>query len=109
MPLLSRRAVTRSEITARLQKKFSRLRAQEAEEAVKIILHSVAQALEEGERVEVRGFGSFRVGERRAHLGRNPRTGEPVAVASKRVARFKAGKELREKVLETFHKEKETC
>ena len=58
----------------------------------------MANALASGERIEIRGFGSFGVKKRHARQGRNPRTGEPVAVEEKRAPFFRTGKELRERV-----------
>ena len=62
---------------------------------VDVILDEIATALEQGNRVELRGFGAFSVRQRDARVGRNPRTGESVEVDEKRVPFFKAGKELR--------------
>ena len=59
---------------------------------------SIAEALRHGDKVELRGFGSFRLRRRRPHRGRNPRTGDRVDVSSKRIAYFKPGKELKELV-----------
>ncbi len=67
-----------------------------AEVIVEIMLGSIAEALRRGEKVEVRGFGSFRLRRRAPRRGRNPRTGDRVDVASKHVAYFKPGKELKE-------------
>ncbi len=66
-----------------------------AEVIVEIVLGSIAEALRRGEKVEVRGFGSFRLRRRAPRRGRNPRTGDRVDVASKHVAYFKPGKELK--------------
>jgi integration host factor subunit beta len=68
------------------------------ERIVNAVLEQVSATLALGERVELRGFGSFAVRERPARSGRNPRTGAPVTVAAKRVAVFKAAKELRQRV-----------
>ena len=62
------------------------------------VLHCIIDALSEGERVDLRGFGSFRVSARNGRLGRNPRTGEIVEVPAKRVPLFRAGKEFRRRV-----------
>ena len=74
----------------------SDLTKQQAEVVVQTILDSIVEALQSGERVELRGFGSFRLRERKARLGRNPKTGESVQVPAKRVAHFRVGKELKE-------------
>ena len=74
---------------------FSR---REVEVMVNAVIDSLADALQRGERIEIRGFGSFVVKQREARDGRNPRTGRQVAVAAKRVPFFKVGKELRLRV-----------
>ena len=71
---------------------------QDAETAVNSVFNLISESLERGQRVELRGFGSFGLKERRSREGRNPKTGEQVQVAAKRVMFFKAGKELRERV-----------
>ena len=68
----------------------------DAEQLVEIIFDSIVGSLNKGEKIELRGFGSFRVRERDARKGRNPKTGEPVNIPAKRVAYFKPGKELKE-------------
>ncbi|HPR65426.1 MAG TPA: HU family DNA-binding protein [Thermoanaerobaculia bacterium] len=67
----------------------------DAEVIVKSVIDSIVSALNQGEKVEIRGFGSFRIRERRARNARNPRTGKPIKVPSKKVPYFKPGKELR--------------
>ena len=74
----------------------SDLNKQQAEVAVQAVLDSIVKALRSGDRIEVRGFGSFGLRERNARVGRNPKTGESVQVPAKKVAYFKLGKELRE-------------
>ena len=69
-----------------------------AELLVNIIFDSMEQSLRRGERIEIRGFGSFEIREYRAYEGRNPRTGTAVAVKPKRLPFFKVGKELKERV-----------
>lgn len=69
-----------------------------AEIVVKTIFDSMADALREGERVEIRGFGSFEVRSYEAYKGRNPKTGEEVYVKAKKAPFFKTGKELRERI-----------
>ena len=68
----------------------------EAEVVVKTVLDSIVEALHAGDKVELRGFGSFRLRARRSRIGRNPKTGERVEVPAKSVPYFKPGKELRE-------------
>lgn len=68
----------------------------DAEQLVEIVFESIIGALNKGEKIELRGFGSFRVRERNARKGRNPKTGTAVDIPAKRVAYFKPGKELKE-------------
>ena len=68
----------------------------DAEQLVEIIFDSITETLNRGEKIELRGFGSFRVRERNSRKGRNPKTGSSVDIPAKRVAYFKPGKELKE-------------
>ena len=68
----------------------------DVEQLVEIIFDSIVGTLNNGEKIELRGFGSFRVRERNARKGRNPKTGEPVDIPAKRVAYFKPGKDLKD-------------
>ena len=68
---------------------------EESERSVEAILDAIVRALRSGDDVEIRGFGSFRIRNRKARVGRNPKTGVPVDVPAKRVAYFKPGKELK--------------
>jgi integration host factor subunit beta len=68
----------------------------DAEQLVEIIFESIIGALNKGEKIELRGFGSFRVRQRGSRKGRNPKTGASVSIPAKRVAYFKPGKELKE-------------
>lgn len=68
----------------------------DAEQLVEIVFDSIVGSLNKGEKIELRGFGSFRVRERDARKGRNPKTGAAVNIPAKRVAYFKPGKELKE-------------
>ncbi len=81
--------------------KVIELNRKEAEAIVEQIFGSVVNALRDGDKVEIRGFGSFRTRERRARTGRNPKTGAPVEVPSRRVPHFKPSKELKEIVNHT--------
>lgn len=90
--------MTKSELIARLAAHFPQLGAADAELAVKMILDAMARSLSQGERIEIRGFGSFGLNYRPPRVGRNPKSGEKVQVPAKYVPHFKAGKELRERV-----------
>ncbi len=90
--------MTKSELIEVIAKKQSNLSHKDIELAVKTILEQMTCTLEERERIEIRGFGSFSLHLRSARLGRNPKTGESVKLPEKYVPHFKAGKELRERV-----------
>ena len=81
-----------------LAARFSQLTHRDAEFAVKAILDAINDALVRGHRIEIRGFGSFSINRRPPRMGRNPRSGESVAIPEKRVPHFKPGKALREAV-----------
>lgn len=76
------------------------LTKKDAERLVEIVFESIIDTLNHGEKIELRGFGSFRVRERGARRGRNPKTGDPVDIPAKRVPYFKPGKELKELINE---------
>jgi integration host factor subunit beta len=76
------------------------LTKKDAERLVEIVFESIIDTLNSGEKIELRGFGSFRVRERGARRGRNPKTGDPVDIPAKRVPYFKPGKELKELINE---------
>jgi integration host factor subunit beta len=90
--------MTRSELIDRLAAWHPQSGAKDVELAVKIIIDALSTALSQGERIEIRGFGSFGLNHRLPRQGRNPRTGEIVPIPAKRVPRFKVGKDLRERV-----------
>jgi len=90
--------MTKSELIERIVSVQTQLSAKDVELAVKMILDHMADALADGERIEIRGFGSFSLHYREARLGRNPKTGEKVELAGKFVPHFKPGKELRDRV-----------
>ena len=90
--------MTKSELIARLAERFPQLVAKDADFAVKMILDAMAEALVRGDRIEIRGFGSFALNYRPPRTGRNPKSGDKVSVPAKWVPHFKAGKELRERV-----------
>ena len=90
--------MTRSDLIAALATRFPKLMDKDAEVSVKEILDAIGQSLVRGDRVEIRGFGSFGLNHRPARTGRNPKTGEKVQVPPKSVPHFKAGKEMRERI-----------
>lgn len=90
--------MTKSDLITRLSDRFPQLIAKDAEFAVKAILDALSEALTKGDRVEIRGFGSFSLNYRPPRLGRNPKSGEKVEVPEKWVPHFKAGKRLRVQV-----------
>ncbi|MDR0379808.1 MAG: integration host factor subunit beta [Candidatus Accumulibacter sp.] len=90
--------MTKSDLIARLAKRFPQLVSKDADIAVKLILDAMFRAMVKGERIEIRGFGSFSLNYRPSRIGRNPKTGIEVRVPEKWVPHFKAGKELRERV-----------
>ena len=92
------KTMTKSELIARLAERNPRLVARDADEAVNTMLDAMAEALSTGQRIEIRGFGSFALNYRPPRVGRNPKSGDRVQVPAKHVPHFKAGKELRERV-----------
>ena len=89
--------MTKSQLVTLIAQQI-KLTRKDADAAVDAVFNSIAGSLEAGRRVELRGFGSFGLKERRERAGRNPKTGENVAVEAKRVLFFKTGKALRERV-----------
>ncbi len=100
---LQEKTVTKSELIEQLSKRQSQLAAKDVELAVKTMLEQMTSALSTGERIEIRGFGSFSLHFRPPRMGRNPKTGEPVPLAGKYVPHFKPGKELRERVNDSLN------
>ena len=90
--------MTKGELIAHITQQYPHYTPQAVETIMNALLEQVATTLTQGERIELRGFGSFTVRERPARTGRNPRTGASVAVAARRVPVFKAAKELRQRV-----------
>lgn len=90
--------MTKSELIVRLADRFPQLVAKDADYAVKMMLDAMSESLAKGDRIEIRGFGSFALNYRPPRVGRNPKSGEKVSVPEKHVPHFKAGKELRERV-----------
>lgn len=90
--------MTKSELIERLAARQTQLSLKDVELVVKMIIEHMAQSLAKGERIEIRGFGSFSLHFRKPRVGRNPKTGQSVQLEGKYVPHFKPGKELREKV-----------
>jgi integration host factor subunit beta len=88
----------KSELIARLAEQNPHLYQRDVERIVTTVFDEITDALQRGDRVELRGFGAFSVKRRPARIGRNPRTGDSVAVAEKFVPFFKTGKDLRERL-----------
>jgi integration host factor subunit beta len=99
--------MTKSELIEILATKNSHLNHKDVELAVKSLLDQMSHALASGQRIEIRGFGSFSLHYRPPRIGRNPKTGESVALAAKYVPHFKPGKELRERVNNSFQRSRE--
>lgn len=88
----------KSELVARIAELYPHLYQRDVEAIVNRVLSEIGDAMGRGDRVELRGFGAFSVKHRAARIGRNPRTGESVAVAQKHAPFFKTGKELRDRL-----------
>ena len=93
-------AMTKSELIQRIAELNPHLYHRDVERIVSTIFDEIADALAQGDRVELRGFGAFSVKQRGARVGRNPRTGAAVKVAEKYIPFFKTGKQLRERLNE---------
>ena len=92
----------RSELVASIAEQNPHLTIRDVERIVATVFDEISDALAEGRRVELRGFGAFSVKRRDARVGRNPRTGAPVSVEEKSVPFFKTGKEMRERLNENY-------
>lgn len=90
--------MTKSELIEVIATKQQHLAYRDVEVAVKTLLEHMSEALSTGQRIEIRGFGSFSLHHRPPRIGRNPKTGDPVALPAKYVPHFKPGKELRYRV-----------
>ena len=96
--------MTKSELIDLLAQRQKHLTYKDVEFAVKIMIEQMAQNLATGDRIEIRGFGSFSLHFRPPRMGRNPKTGESVPLEGKYVPHFKPGKELRERVNESIER-----
>ena len=90
--------MTKSELIEVLTRQQPQFTSRDIESAVKTILEAMSQTLANGERIEIRGFGSFSLHYRPPRMGRNPKSGEAVSLPPKHVPYFKPGKQLRERV-----------
>ncbi len=90
--------MTKSELIELISRKQTQFSQKDVELAVNEILDSMIDSLSKGERIEIRGFGSFSLHHRKARVGRNPKTGEQVDLSEKRVPHFKPGKSLKDSV-----------
>ena len=89
--------MTKAELVERVSSQIN-LTKKQTEVVVNTVFQSITESLSDGKKVELRGFGSFRIRQRNARIGRNPKSGTQVSVPAKKVPFFKAGKELRELV-----------
>lgn len=92
---MSQPTINRSDLADALAAQFAHLTQRDAEAVVKCLLESMNEALAQGHRVEVRGFGAFTINTRKPRIGRNPRNGVSVSVPERRLPHFKPGKALR--------------
>jgi integration host factor subunit beta len=97
--------MTKSELIERIATHQKQLSPKDVELAVKMIIEYMAHSLSSGERIEIRGFGSFSLHYREPRRGRNPKTGDAVDLSGKYVPYFKPGKEMRERVNQSAHRE----
>jgi len=91
--------MNRSDLMSRLADLYPQLQTRDTELVVKVMLDALSNTLSKGDRAEIRGFGSFGLNYRPPRQGRNPKTGDKVKVPAKYIPHFKAGKELKERVL----------
>ena len=101
-------SLTKSDLIDSLARNQNHLAQKDVELAVKSLLEKMSQELANGDRIEIRGFGSFSLHFRGARMGRNPKSGDAVALRGKHVPHFKPGKELRERVNELAQSRRET-
>jgi len=93
--------MTKSELMVRLAEVFAekngnQLLAKDVEYSVKVLVDTMTRSLARGQRIEIRGFGSFDLNHRPARIGRNPKTGEPLTIAAAKTPKFRAGKALKD-------------
>jgi len=90
--------MTKSELIEAVAAKVTNFSRKDVEIIVETLFESMAQSLSQGDKVEIRGFGSFKIKERDGRQGRNPKSGENIFIDAKKVPFFKAGKEIRERI-----------
>jgi len=90
--------MTKAELVEKVSERVDGLTKKQTEVIINTVFDGIKHALASGEKIEIRGFGSFRIRARKQREGRNPKTGAPVSVPAKKVPFFKAGKELKELV-----------
>lgn len=90
--------MTKSELIEALARQLPHLAVKDVELAVRCVIEQMSETLSAGERIEIRGFGSFSLHHRAPRIGRNPKTGDSVSLTEKYVPHFKPGKELRDRV-----------
>ena len=95
---MQEKSMTKSDLIDLIARKQTQLAYKDVELAIKTMIEQMTQALSMGQRIEIRGFGSFSLHYRPPRVGRNPKTGESVSLSGKHVPHFKPGKELRERV-----------
>jgi len=95
---LNRNMITKSELIEKISLKQNHLAHKDIELSIKSIIEQMSTALAKGDRIEIRGFGSFSLHFRPPRIGRNPKTGDAVSLPGKHVPHFKPGKDLRERV-----------
>ncbi len=100
--------MTKSELIERIAMRQAQLSTKDVELAVKCVIDQMVSGLASGERIEIRGFGSFSLHYRSARVGRNPKTGEQVQLAGKHVPHFKPGKEMRDRVNDSLNRYQST-
>ena len=98
--------MTKSDLIERVAQRLSHISKKDTEIVVNTIFDGMTEALKSGERIEIRGFGSFQVKVREAREGRNPKTGEEVKIPAKLTPFFKVGKELKERIDAAWRREK---
>ena len=90
--------MTKSDLIQKLTERNNYLFQKDIHKVIHVIFNSISEALEKGDRVELRGFGAFGVKKRQARIGRNPRSGQPVPIPEKNIPFFKMGKSMRERI-----------